>query len=426
MPTPNIKTFVGATVLTASDVNDYLMKQTVIYSTSSLRPTSPQDGMTIYESDLDRYKTYHGGGWYWPATIGVWNGSTAEGTFIGTSITANRSFTLPDVSGTVITTGNLSSITAVGTLTSGSIPATLLTGTVASARLSGSYTGITAVGTLTSLSISGTATVNGVLNVDGASSSNIRIGDWTNIPAYSAIGTDWGYLLLGQSFDLNVYLRSIYGVVYIGTEASNTIAVSSTQGQLLDGSAGTPSLTFQNDTNTGIYRAFADWLNITCGGSGMVTFTTSGAFFATNTTTSTVTWRVDTFNRLGTPTSTRVSKDNITDLADDQALTIVRSLRPRTFTWKPEPDDSEYLSRLKSISVQAGFIVEEIAETSLPFSMLEYKPDITEGMTEDQQRARATDLASYVPYYWKEAHLIAILTQVVKNLDNRITALEES
>ena len=45
-----------------------------------------------------------------------------------TTLTADRTLTLPDATGTVITTGNLSSITSVGTLASGSIPASLLTG----------------------------------------------------------------------------------------------------------------------------------------------------------------------------------------------------------------------------------------------------------------------------------------------------------
>lgn len=79
-------------------------------------------------------------------------------------LTLNRTFTLPNVSGTAITTGNLTDITATGTVTSGtwsgsfgSVSGANLTtlnasnlssGTVASARVSGSYTSITRVGTL--------------------------------------------------------------------------------------------------------------------------------------------------------------------------------------------------------------------------------------------------------------------------------------
>ncbi len=74
--------------------------------TTSLAPTS--DGVVIY---------------------GNGTGSSSRRVNIQpASLTASQSFTLPNASGTAITTGNLSSITSVGTLASGSIPATLLTG----------------------------------------------------------------------------------------------------------------------------------------------------------------------------------------------------------------------------------------------------------------------------------------------------------
>ncbi|HEY1791564.1 MAG TPA: hypothetical protein VGG34_01485 [Opitutaceae bacterium] len=49
----------------------------------------------------------------------AWIGATGFTRSFDGSITANRVYTLPDVSGTLITSGNLSSITTVGTLTSG-------------------------------------------------------------------------------------------------------------------------------------------------------------------------------------------------------------------------------------------------------------------------------------------------------------------
>jgi hypothetical protein len=74
--------------------------------TTSLAPTS--DGVLIY---------------------GNGTGSSSRRVSIyPASLTASRDFILPNVTGTAITTGNLSSITAVGTLASGSIPASLLTG----------------------------------------------------------------------------------------------------------------------------------------------------------------------------------------------------------------------------------------------------------------------------------------------------------
>lgn len=57
------KTFAAGDVLTASDVNTYLMKQAVIVCTSGTRPSSPNEGMTIYETDTDKILTYTGSTW---------------------------------------------------------------------------------------------------------------------------------------------------------------------------------------------------------------------------------------------------------------------------------------------------------------------------------------------------------------------------
>jgi hypothetical protein len=50
-------------VLTSSDVNTFLMRQAVITCTASTRPASPNEGMTIYETDTDLYRTYTGTDW---------------------------------------------------------------------------------------------------------------------------------------------------------------------------------------------------------------------------------------------------------------------------------------------------------------------------------------------------------------------------
>lgn len=57
------KTFVANDVLTASEVNTYLMKQTVIVCTSSTRPASPVEGMVIFETDTNKLTAYDGSGW---------------------------------------------------------------------------------------------------------------------------------------------------------------------------------------------------------------------------------------------------------------------------------------------------------------------------------------------------------------------------
>lgn len=57
------KSFSVSEVLTSSDVNTYLMKQAVITCTSSTRPASPVEGMTIYQTDTDNTWVYDGATW---------------------------------------------------------------------------------------------------------------------------------------------------------------------------------------------------------------------------------------------------------------------------------------------------------------------------------------------------------------------------
>ena len=75
-----------------------------------------------------------------------------------TTLSASRTVTLPNATGTMITTGNLSDITSVGTLASGSIPASLLTGTTLPATIVTSS--LTSVGTLTGLTTTGQVTMS--------------------------------------------------------------------------------------------------------------------------------------------------------------------------------------------------------------------------------------------------------------------------
>lgn len=72
------KTFAAGDVLTASDLNTYLMKQSVIVCTSATRPGSPPEGMTIYETDTDLMKTYNGSSWLDTADVidGTWTSYT--------------------------------------------------------------------------------------------------------------------------------------------------------------------------------------------------------------------------------------------------------------------------------------------------------------------------------------------------------------
>lgn len=73
------KTFTDGSVLSAADVNNYLMKQAVIVCTSGTRPASPTEGMEIYETDTNRGLAYDGAAWKVIFTLGYptsWAGLT--------------------------------------------------------------------------------------------------------------------------------------------------------------------------------------------------------------------------------------------------------------------------------------------------------------------------------------------------------------
>ena len=76
------KVFASGDVLTAADVNDYLMEQSVIQCTSSTRPSSPNDGMLIYETDTEQFLFYEDSGWRvlvsrnWTAYTPTWSNYT--------------------------------------------------------------------------------------------------------------------------------------------------------------------------------------------------------------------------------------------------------------------------------------------------------------------------------------------------------------
>jgi hypothetical protein len=57
------KVFTTEEVLASADVNSYLMRQSVITCTSGTHPASPSEGMTIYETDTDRYLGFDGSTW---------------------------------------------------------------------------------------------------------------------------------------------------------------------------------------------------------------------------------------------------------------------------------------------------------------------------------------------------------------------------
>lgn len=366
-------------------------------------------------------------------------------------------------------TGTLTAGTVNATTLSGALAATNLTGTIDTGRLTGAYTGITSVGTLGSLAVTGTVTA-GTFSGSGASLTSIPAGQLTgNIASARLSGAYTGITGLGDltsdltirkttakamligSGNPGIEIRSsdAAGTPYLdftrGSTADNTpdytarvilnsagdLEVQGVQLVLPLGSISAPSLTFTGDTNTGIYRGDVDRIDIVAGGvycAAGITAAGVGTFYTASPSTSvTTTWRHSGFGAHAIPSSSLARKRDIVDLDGDEALDVLGRVRPVSFLWRPFPSDDETVASLRDVDRQVGFIAEWMADVDAPWELAEYQPPaIPDGATPEEAEALIRDLSQWTPSYWKEPHLIALLTAAVRRLAARVSTLEEN
>ena len=134
------------------------------------------------------------------------------------------------------------------------------------------------------------------------------------------------------------------------SRSANTITGISFKSQITNavGSAGTPSYSFNGDTNTGMYNAAADQLGFSTGGTVVGRFTSTDIFFLNHGTTATAANAVlnSTTGALQRSTSSIKFKDNVQTFEDD----LLDKLRVVTYTSKIDNDGKE---------TQLGLIAEE-------------------------------------------------------------------
>ena len=94
------QTFTAGNVLTAAEVNTYLMQQTVIVCTSGTRPFAPVEGMVIFETDTNKLSAYDGSGW------NITYASLAE-----TQTLTNKTLTSPTLTAPVLGTPSSGTLT---------------------------------------------------------------------------------------------------------------------------------------------------------------------------------------------------------------------------------------------------------------------------------------------------------------------------
>jgi hypothetical protein len=120
------KTFTAGEVLTASDVNTYLMEQSVMVfggtaARSSAIPT-PSEGMTTYRTDTQQIESYDGANWIGMSGLQLIKKQTIGSGVSSVTVTSAFSATYENykilVSGGVASTGNYS-LTTLGSTATG-------------------------------------------------------------------------------------------------------------------------------------------------------------------------------------------------------------------------------------------------------------------------------------------------------------------
>jgi hypothetical protein len=207
----------------------------------------------------------------------TFEGSTADGfetTLAVTNPTADRTITLPDTTGTVITSGDTGTVTSTmladGTIVDADVSATA---EIAVSKLANGTANQVIVTDGANVSWSDDLTLAGNLTVNGTTTTintqdllvedkNIIIG---NVDTPTDVTADGGGITLKGATDKTINWVD-------ATDAWT----SSERFSIPLGSTAAPSLTFTGDPNTGIYSPGADQVAISTGGSGRLFVASDG------------------------------------------------------------------------------------------------------------------------------------------------------
>jgi len=196
-------------------------------------------------------------------TIRLTPGSAAFSSEIISTASADRQWTLPNVSDTFVGVAATQTLTSK-TLTSPAINTpTIIGGTIASTPISGASGSFTTLAsselaTLNSVSITTTLGVTGALTGTSASFSTTL--------GVTGAATLSSTLLVS---DTATFSSSI---------VANSVLTVAGQFRAAAGSAGTPSIAFSGDTNTGLFSKAADSVGFAAAGAEVGSWSSAGAF----------------------------------------------------------------------------------------------------------------------------------------------------
>ena len=364
---------------------------------------------------LTTSRSIHGGSFNGSADVTNIIASTYGGTGNGFTkfsgpTTAEKTFTLPDSSATLLYSGG-----ALGTPASGTV--TNLTGT-ASININGTVGATTpSTGAFTTLSATGDITASGgnILNTSGGSfpirvsgaTTTATAARFTNTGGdtyFGAEGTATNNLIVGcTAYDTIV--RGPSGIAFSANAGNNMQMRLSSTGLAVTGALSTTGNITLNNVGRGILvnytgptgSAFTSTDDTS--GSQFVVFTASSGTtigsISRVTTTSAVTFNTTSDGRL---------KENLRDFTDSGRL--IDSLKPRVFDWKNSDDNGKNV---------IGFIAQEEHAADPIFAHIgavSVGDEDPETITKQWQRS--------------DSALIPILVAELKTLRQRVAALESN
>ena len=279
-----------------------------------------------------------------------------------------------------------------------------------------------------------TTTVSGTLSVNSSSTiaGNLTVNGTTNINGPLNFNSAIGTIQMGASVNItgNAYISGSIGV------GGNTVTISS--GGDIE-RAGIWRL-----TSTGFYAGIslptpavsvtASGVGFPAGGifdaSGGVGIRVGASFRLIVSSTDTITpvsvtgsgnqmHYDNTFGYLMKSSSMRKLKDNIDYNLD--GLSIVKNLKPATFTWKPTEADSPEVASLRPLHRQYGFIAEDIAEVDR--SLATWEAGTVWDAPDEENQAKIRNLDGWFPSYYDHAGLLSVSISAIKQLSDKIDDL---